>query len=67
MKHTTDELLLANAVMQRAFTLRSHAIRDMPESEQAAFLERPMDDLLIQALDEIERVAKVIAKARQPV
>ncbi len=66
MKHTPEELILANAVMRRAFDLRSQAIGGMPEAEQAAFLERPMNDLIIQALEEIERVAAVIAKARPP-
>lgn len=66
MKHTTEDLLLANAVMHRVFDLRRQALRDMPEAEHAAFMECPVNDLIIQALEEIERVAAVIAKARPP-
>ena len=65
MKHTTDEMLLAHAVLSRALDLRKARIFKMTDAEAAEYRKQPIGDLLSEAMAELEDVATFIAEKRR--
>ena len=63
MKHTTDELLVAAAVLQRAITMRTTAQKDMSAEQRTADMAEPGSQYLQQAWEELEGVARFIKAA----
>ncbi len=65
MKHTTEELLLAAAIRERAAEIRNARARSMPAEEVERFKARPANDFIADALDEFSRIAVVVKKLRE--
>jgi hypothetical protein len=65
MKHTTEELLLANAVIERAASLYANAMPSNMTAEQRTEWRstHPLNDFIIPGLEQLEKVA-VIIKSR---
>lgn len=64
MKHTTEELLFAAAVLRRVTELRSAKYLGMTEAEKDAFDAQPINALVEQAMKELNGIATVIAQVR---
>ena len=65
MKHTTEELLFAAAVRERALGLRRAKTKDMTDEELAAFdAEHPLKALIEDVMEELDSIAAVIAQVR---
>lgn len=64
MKHSTEELLLALAVRERIGALRLAKTKGMTPAERQAFDAKPANELIEEALKEINGIATVIAQIR---
>lgn len=65
MKHSTEELLLAAAVRKRVGEMRIAKTMHMTDEEADAYNAQPANDLIQEAVSELERFAQVIAKLRE--
>lgn len=65
MKHTTEELLFAAAVRQRVGDMRSARLLHMTDEQATEFRKQPANDLIEEAVRELEGFANIIAKLRE--
>lgn len=64
MAHTTEELLLAAAVSERATAIRAEICQDMSDAEYEAFKKQPIEPLVRRALEELNQIAGVIKRVQ---
>ena len=64
MKHSTEELLFAAAIRERAASIRTSKTRGMSEQDAEEFMKKPANDLIKEALEEFSRIADVVSKLR---
>lgn len=68
MKHTVAEMQFAATVRDLVLMKRKTAMADMSDEEADAYLKLPIDGLVREALEELDRIAAVISRevGRQP-
>lgn len=66
MKHTIEELQFAATVRELVRQRRNGLTMNMTDEARAEVMKQPADDLIKDVLDELGRLATVIAQHRPP-
>lgn len=64
MKYDQQELLLAAEIRKRVSEFRRARTADMTDEEAVTYRAQPADDLVLEALKELESIAAVIREVR---
>jgi hypothetical protein len=64
MKYDEQELLLAAEIRKRVSEFRRTRTADMTDEEAVTYRAQPANDLILEALKELEAIAAVVREAR---